>query len=66
VAHTNGEPGIILNLGTMKPLGHMDFYPNGGGEQPGCILDPFVKENGEELLVGECGEGCRITTDLLS
>jgi hypothetical protein len=41
VMHTNGEAGIILNLGTMKPLGHIDFYPAGGGTQPGCILDPF-------------------------
>lgn len=41
VLHTNGEPGIVLNLGTMKVLGHADFYPNGGGRQPGCILDPF-------------------------
>jgi pancreatic triacylglycerol lipase len=43
VMHTNGEAGIILNLGTMKPLGHMDFYPNGGGTQPGCIFDPWTK-----------------------
>lgn len=41
VMHTNGEPGLILNLGTMKVLGHVDFYPNKGDTQPGCILDPF-------------------------
>lgn len=40
VIHTNGEPGIVLNLGTMKQLGHVDFYPNGGGRQPECVLDP--------------------------
>jgi len=41
--HTNGEPGIslVLNLGTMKPLGDVDFYPNGGGSQPGCYIDVF-------------------------
>jgi len=44
VMHTNGEAGIILNLGTMKPLGHVDTYPAGGGTQPGCILDPFLVE----------------------
>lgn len=39
--HTNGEPGItlVLNMGTMKPLGDVDFYPNGGGSQPGCYID---------------------------
>jgi pancreatic lipase-related protein 1/phosphatidic acid-selective phospholipase A1 len=41
VMHTNGEPGVVLNLGTMKVLGHVDFYPNGGGRQPECILDPL-------------------------
>ena len=40
VLHTNGEPGVVLNLGTMKVLGHVDFYPNGGGRQPECLLDP--------------------------
>lgn len=40
VMHTNGLPGIILNLGTMRVLGHADFYPNGADRQPGCILDP--------------------------
>ena len=35
VLHTHGKDGPI-NYGTMKVLGHMDFYPNGGGYQPGC------------------------------
>jgi hypothetical protein len=45
VLHTNGEPGVVLNLGTMKVLGHVDFYPNGGGRQPECLLDPLKGAN---------------------
>ena len=36
VLHTHGKDGEPLIYGTLKPLGHMDFYPNGGGYQPGC------------------------------
>ncbi|XP_034480348.1 pancreatic lipase-related protein 3 [Drosophila innubila] len=35
VVHTNG-----LGLGTMKQSGHVDFYPNGGQQQPGCESKP--------------------------
>ena len=28
--HTDGSATIMLGLGLMQPLGHVDFYPNGG------------------------------------
>lgn len=34
IIHTNA--GL---LGYLLPIGHIDFYPNGGTRQPGCLLD---------------------------
>ena len=34
VIHTDGT-----GLGTFEKLGHIDFYPNGGYLQPGCISE---------------------------
>jgi len=34
--HTDGQPIITIGLGTQQPMGHIDFYPNGGRDQPGC------------------------------
>lgn len=43
VIHTHGRAKItgFLNLGTLKEMGHVDFYPNGGAWQPGCLLDAY-------------------------
>ncbi|CAL1546631.1 unnamed protein product [Lymnaea stagnalis] len=34
VIHTDGAPGI--GMGTLEPMGTVDFYPNGGMHQPAC------------------------------
>ncbi|KAG7214178.1 hypothetical protein KM043_001524 [Ampulex compressa] len=36
VIHTNGRLLSNIGLGIPEPVGHVDFYPNGGKVQPGC------------------------------
>ena len=42
VIHTDAENLLKLGFGTDKPMGHADFYPNGGADQPGCT-DAILK-----------------------
>ncbi|XP_068953671.1 pancreatic triacylglycerol lipase-like [Petaurus breviceps papuanus] len=50
VIHTDAAPFLPnLGLGTSQIVGHLDFFPNGGKEMPGCqknILSSIVDING--------------------
>ena len=36
IIHTDGLPIYQTGLGISEPIGHVDFYPNGGYDQPNC------------------------------
>lgn len=36
VIHSNTEIALGIGLGSKNPSGHVDFYVNGGKQQPGC------------------------------
>ncbi|XP_069126913.1 pancreatic triacylglycerol lipase-like [Argopecten irradians] len=48
IIHTDAVPIQDAGFGMKKPCGHIDFYPNGLNEQPGC--PPPVRTTLEQLL----------------
>ncbi|XP_057318077.1 pancreatic lipase-related protein 2-like [Microplitis mediator] len=47
--HTDSSPFVTGGLGITQPVGHIDFYPNGGRNQPGCnngVLNSITLERG--------------------
>ena len=42
VIHTDAENLLKIGFGTDQAMGHADFYPNGGADQPGCT-DSILK-----------------------
>jgi len=51
--HTDADTIFLLGYGTEQPMGHLDFYPNSGHDQPGC--DP-VSIGIQWILPGDVGE----------
>ncbi|XP_035691501.1 lipase member H-like isoform X2 [Branchiostoma floridae] len=55
VIHTD-----ILVLGKLKPIGHVDFYPNEGWLQPGCKLRPGCSHGrAPEFYTESISSGCQ-------
>ncbi|XP_035232227.1 lipase member I-like [Stegodyphus dumicola] len=49
VIHTNGADDILKGFGIKQPIGHINFYPEGGEVQAGCqpslkVLNNFKNE----------------------
>ncbi|KAJ8952140.1 hypothetical protein NQ318_018476 [Aromia moschata] len=49
VIHTDASQFIRGGLGLTESIGHVDYYPNGGSDQPGCgksVVDYIKDANG--------------------
>ncbi|OXU19427.1 hypothetical protein TSAR_004763 [Trichomalopsis sarcophagae] len=51
VIHTDGSVDFADGFGLLKPIGHIDFFPNGGRQQPGC------KDVKNSVVVSHLNEG---------
>lgn len=54
VIHTDASSIFVGGFGSADPMGHVDYYPNGGHDQPGCKLglgDINSIENAKKYVV---------------
>lgn len=55
VIHTDATQFIRGGLGMTENIGHVDYYPNGGYDQPGCTRSVFqyIKEANGSFFHGK-------------
>lgn len=66
VMHTDDTSIVTLGFGAVQAMGHIDFYPNNGNQQPGCPADLFSKLTSTvfqtvaqlDVLAGEAAVAC--------
>ncbi|OWF39326.1 pancreatic triacylglycerol lipase-like [Mizuhopecten yessoensis] len=62
IIHTDGSKFKLLSgYGFLAPMGHVDFYPNGGQHQPGCDEKPIISAI-DSILHGSIGGATRSVT----
>ncbi|XP_049526829.1 phospholipase A1-like isoform X2 [Dermacentor silvarum] len=62
IIHTNAGYLYSLKLGIKGPIGHVDFYPNGGSYQPGCGVDLGCSHSrARELFLESINSKCLFT-----
>ncbi|XP_023012525.2 pancreatic triacylglycerol lipase [Leptinotarsa decemlineata] len=54
IIHTDASQFIRGGLGMLESIGHVDYYPNGGTDQPGCTdgVVQYIKEANGSFFYG--------------